>query len=90
MLQPGDVLFLPPMWFHHVTSITPSVGVNVFSPSTEAHIAAEMQQVPLPFDADWDFDTVVLGLRFFVSTVLQESGTTTCADANGSSHVKVK
>ena len=29
-LEPGDVLYIPALWFHNVTSIGFSVGVNVF------------------------------------------------------------
>lgn len=30
MLQPGEVLFLPALWFHHVTALEFGVAVNVF------------------------------------------------------------
>ena len=30
VLKPGDILFIPALWFHSVTTLTPSLGVNVF------------------------------------------------------------
>mmetsp|Transcript_12556 Transcript_12556/g.33619 ORF Transcript_12556/g.33619 Transcript_12556/m.33619 type:complete len:373 (+) Transcript_12556:53-1171(+) len=29
-LRPGDVLYIPPLWYHHVRSLEASVSVNVF------------------------------------------------------------
>lgn len=34
-LSPGDILYTPPGWWHHVTSIDPSISVLVpFDPAT--------------------------------------------------------
>lgn len=30
ILKAGQILFIPAMWFHHVTSLEPGVAVNIF------------------------------------------------------------
>jgi len=37
-LQKGDLLYVPPMWFHYVCSDTASVGVNFWTPSLNSDI----------------------------------------------------
>lgn len=34
-LHPGEVLFIPELWFHHVSSLSPSLSINVWTRSTE-------------------------------------------------------
>ena len=30
LLQPGDILFIPALWFHNITSLEFSIAVNIF------------------------------------------------------------
>jgi len=32
VLNEGDLLYLPPLWFHHVTALDPSISINFWSP----------------------------------------------------------
>ena len=47
-LNPGDVLYIPPYWAHRVTSLTPSISVNVWSPGEELIIGTSLNAVGLP------------------------------------------
>ena len=42
VLTPGDMLLVPPFWFHHVETLEESVSVNVWSDSPEYSIINEM------------------------------------------------
>ena len=35
-LAPGEVLYIPPLWYHYTTSLTPSASLNVWTTSDEA------------------------------------------------------
>ena len=39
---PGDVLVVPPYWFHHVETLRESVSINVWSDAPEYAIMNEM------------------------------------------------
>jgi len=53
ILQPGDVLYLPPMWFHHVSALTDSLSVSVWTPFKETVRMRELVASPLPFRQGW-------------------------------------
>ena len=31
ILGEGDLLYIPPFYFHHVTSLTPSISINIYN-----------------------------------------------------------
>jgi len=35
-LAPGEVLYIPPLWYHYTTSLSPSASLNVWTTSDEA------------------------------------------------------
>ena len=39
---PGDMLVVPPFWFHHVETLEESVSVNVWSDAPEYEIINQM------------------------------------------------
>ena len=50
VLQPGDLLYMPPLWFHHVESLSVSISVNVWTATAQSDIMKEMFTLSLPFD----------------------------------------
>eukprot|EP00039_Didymoeca_costata_P000126 m.44209 g.44209 ORF g.44209 m.44209 type:complete len:515 (-) comp10068_c0_seq2:13-1557(-) len=43
-LNPGEMLYLPPNWFHHVETLTSSISINVWSPSLSREVLAYLRQ----------------------------------------------
>lgn len=39
ILEPGDVLFVPPGWWHYVESLDLTVSVNIWLPIVEDHMS---------------------------------------------------
>jgi len=44
-LEAGDVLYIPPLWYHQTLTLARSAAVNVWSPSAEAMLGARAAQV---------------------------------------------
>ena len=47
ILQPGDLLYMPPLWFHHVESMELSISVNVWTDSNQTAIMEDVFSTPL-------------------------------------------
>ena len=49
-LNPGDAIYIPPLWFHTATApeATPSLGINVWSASAEGELSGLEDAPPLP------------------------------------------
>ncbi|EGD72890.1 hypothetical protein PTSG_04619 [Salpingoeca rosetta] len=45
VLEPGQVLYIPPLWFHHITSLEPSISLSVWTPHIAIEIAAKVLAV---------------------------------------------
>lgn len=52
-LSPGQTLYVPAFWFHHVISSSPTLSLNVFTPSGPAAAAAACLAQPLPLSPRW-------------------------------------
>ena len=48
VLEPGDLLYMPPLWFHHVESMSVSISVNVWTDSKQTELVEKMFSVPPP------------------------------------------
>ena len=51
VLEPGDLLYIPPLWFHEVESLDVSISVNVWTDSAQTKVAEKLYQLSLPINA---------------------------------------
>jgi len=70
ILEPGDVLYLPPMWFHHVTALEMSVSVSIWSRPQETLNMWEVERLPLPISKEMTPDMKALAMRIYLDIIL--------------------
>ena len=51
ILGPGDLLYIPPLWFHEVESQSMSISVNVWTDSHQTELMMKVFSMPLPFES---------------------------------------
>lgn len=49
-LEPGDLLYMPPLWFHYVQSLSVSISVNVWTDSKQSGVMEEVFGLTLPLN----------------------------------------
>eukprot|EP00940_MAST-03C_sp_MAST-3C-sp2_P001074 g1074.t1 len=72
ILSPGDVLYLPPLWFHEVEALSEaSISVNVWSASRWMKDVARLWDANLPLALDFeDVGALVVELGAYVYTII--------------------
>ena len=70
-VNPGDVLYLPPFWFHQVESLDNAISVNTWFNSPYVQKMDKAWDEELPFAADWSDEGFALGTKEFVSQLIQ-------------------
>ncbi len=73
-LHEGDILYIPPYWFHHVEAIgnETSISINIWTGCDESDAHWNIQSAPLPFESDWTQTERMLGVKAYLSIVLNE------------------
>lgn len=57
ILEPGDLLYMPPLWFHHVESMDVSISVNVWTDTEQTKIMEKIFSLNIPFnEVSWHGD----------------------------------
>lgn len=54
VLDPGDVLYIPPLWLHDVTALSPAVALAVWSPSRDDGLSDALLAMGIPAGPDTD------------------------------------
>lgn len=71
-MYPGDVLYLPPLWFHHVTALSISISVSVWTKFNETQFMHDTVRSPLPFKSSWPPEKTALAGRIFLEMILDK------------------
>jgi ribosomal protein L16 Arg81 hydroxylase len=59
-LERGDLLVLPPFWWHHVETLTDgAVSVNAWTEAPAFQKLHEVYALPIPLESFWEFDMLV-------------------------------
>ena len=55
VVGPGDVLYIPPYWFHQVETLDPggALALNLWSPSAAFVLMERAFVMPVPFESNW-------------------------------------
>jgi hypothetical protein len=70
VLQPGDLLYLPPLWFHHVTALTNSMSVSVWTRYQENQDMYATISGALPFRRTWPKEKIYTAGRVVLRMLL--------------------
>lgn len=72
VVNPGDVLYLPPFWFHQVESLDTAISINTWFNSPYVEKMDKAWDEALPFAADWSDEGFALGAKELISQVIQQ------------------
>merc|ERR1712228_1168815 len=71
-LNPGDILLIPPYWWHHVVSVTNSISLHFWVNSEEYLLAnRDIYSLPIPFEMGWSLSLKTVFLRVFFKMILE-------------------
>jgi hypothetical protein len=71
IVSPGDVLYLPPFWFHQVESLDTAISVNTWFASPDVELMDAAWTESLPFASDWSDEGFILGIKVFLRDLVQ-------------------
>jgi len=73
LLEAGDVLYLPPYWFHRVIAEELSISVSFWCDSEELQVYLEsIKREPLPFEEHWTPKQLALATSLFLRKLIDE------------------
>ena len=73
-VYPGEVIYLPPYWFHNVITMEPSLSLNIWSDSNDYLLMEEILSSPIPFEAEWGLEELMRSSKYFIEALLEKLG----------------
>ena len=70
LVNPGEVLYLPPFWFHSVVTIKTTISFNVWSYSEAFLQMEEIYITAIPFEEEWGRAKLMQALNYFVKQLI--------------------
>lgn len=69
VLNAGDVLYVPPLWFHQVTALNTSISVSVWSHAKASSEYEDMMKRQLPILKSWNLPERASALRLLLESL---------------------
>jgi len=66
VLNQGEVLYIPPYWFHCVITMETSISLNVWSNSRAFLTMENIFALPIPFEEEWGRPKLLKALNYFI------------------------
>ena len=73
VLNRGQVLYIPPYWFHCVVTLEPTVSLNVWSQSDTFLAMEDVYAQPIPFEEVWGRVKLMRVMQHFVTLIIQDA-----------------
>eukprot|EP00040_Diaphanoeca_grandis_P000749 m.16358 g.16358 ORF g.16358 m.16358 type:complete len:498 (+) comp11005_c0_seq1:287-1780(+) len=71
VLERGDLLYVPPYWWHHVETLAPSVSLNVWSDAPSYITLNTIYQLPIPFESEWSLSRTTIVAATFLNLIFK-------------------
>lgn len=69
-LNPGEVLYIPPYWFHCVITLENSISMNVWSNSASYITMESIFASPIPFEEKWGRTNLLKAVNYFLNILV--------------------
>ena len=81
IVEEGDVLFLPPMWFHQVEALEDSISANVWSFTDAVRDIDEIYFQSVPINENWSQQKLYDAVKVYCTMLIEEyNGPSSAAD----------
>lgn len=73
VLRPGEVLYIPPYWFHCVVTMETTISLNVWSHSDIFLSMEDIYASPIPFEEVWGTIKLLRVVQHFITLIIQDA-----------------